>query len=87
MIAIRMKTFYKKTGRRIRFDGKAPVGFDKKKLECFTCHNTGHFARECTSKVTTDEKKKKGPIYQEQEADKKEKNQLGLLTIDDSVVN
>ncbi|GJT07663.1 hypothetical protein Tco_0842125 [Tanacetum coccineum] len=35
MIAIRMKKFYKKTGRRVRVDEKMPVGFDKKKLECF----------------------------------------------------
>ncbi|GJX78193.1 ribonuclease H-like domain-containing protein [Tanacetum coccineum] len=49
MIAIRMKKFYKKTGRRVRVDGKTPVGFDKKKLECFNCHNTGHFAREYAS--------------------------------------
>ncbi|GJY93420.1 putative ribonuclease H-like domain-containing protein [Tanacetum coccineum] len=37
MIAIQMKRFYKKIGRRVRVDGKAPVGFDKKKLECFFC--------------------------------------------------
>ncbi|GJS31509.1 hypothetical protein Tco_0492129 [Tanacetum coccineum] len=41
MIAIRMNKFYKKTGRRVRVDEKTPVGFDKKKLECFNCHNTG----------------------------------------------
>ncbi|GKG22524.1 hypothetical protein Tco_0387827, partial [Tanacetum coccineum] len=35
MIAIRMKKFYKKTGRRVHVDEKTPVGFDKKKLECF----------------------------------------------------
>ncbi|GJR48517.1 hypothetical protein Tco_1316620 [Tanacetum coccineum] len=61
MIAIRMKKFYKKTGRRVRIDGKAPVGFDKKKLECYKCHNT--------------------------ETRKQEQNQIGLLTMDDGVVN
>ncbi|GJU11941.1 ribonuclease H-like domain-containing protein [Tanacetum coccineum] len=87
MIAIRMKKFYKKTGRRVRMDGKAPVGFDKKKIECYKCHNTGHFARKCTSKGTNDGKKKKDSVYQDQKAGKQEKNQIGLLTMDDGVVN
>ncbi|GKE25501.1 ribonuclease H-like domain-containing protein [Tanacetum coccineum] len=56
MIAIRMKKFYKKIRRRVRADRKAPVGFDKEKLECFNCHNTGHFTRECTAKGTHDGK-------------------------------
>ncbi|GJR07394.1 ribonuclease H-like domain-containing protein [Tanacetum coccineum] len=50
--------FYKKTGRRVQIDGNKPVGFDKKKLECFKCHNTSHFARECPSKGTNDGKKR-----------------------------
>ncbi|GKB63904.1 ribonuclease H-like domain-containing protein [Tanacetum coccineum] len=86
MIAIRMKKFYKNTGRRVRIDGNKPVVFDKKKLECFKCHNTGHFARECPSKGTNDGKKRDS-FYQDQGAGKKEKNQNCLLTMDDGVVN
>ncbi|GJR49531.1 ribonuclease H-like domain-containing protein [Tanacetum coccineum] len=86
MIAIRMKKFYKKTGRRVQIDGNKPVGFDKKKLECFKCHNTGHFARECPSKGINDEKKRDS-FYQDQRAGKKEQNQNCLLTMDDGVVN
>ncbi|GJY76668.1 hypothetical protein Tco_0481784 [Tanacetum coccineum] len=50
MISIRLKKFYKKTGRRLQFDAKEPVGFDKTKVEYFNCHNTWYFARECRSK-------------------------------------
>ncbi|GJU17214.1 ribonuclease H-like domain-containing protein [Tanacetum coccineum] len=45
-----LKKFYKKTCRRLQFDAKEPVGFDKTKVECFNFHNTWHFARECRSK-------------------------------------
>ncbi|GJS23729.1 retrovirus-related pol polyprotein from transposon TNT 1-94 [Tanacetum coccineum] len=86
MIAIQMKKFYKKTRRRVRIDGNKPVGFEKKKLECFKCHNTGHFARECTSNGTNDGKKRDS-FYQDQGARKKEQNQNCLLTMDDGVVN
>ncbi|GKC13660.1 ribonuclease H-like domain-containing protein, partial [Tanacetum coccineum] len=50
MISMRIKKFYKKTGRKLQFDAKEPVGFDKTKVECYNCHKTGHFARECRTK-------------------------------------
>ncbi|GJX10427.1 ribonuclease H-like domain-containing protein [Tanacetum coccineum] len=50
MISMRIKKFCKKTGRKLQFDAKEPVGFDKTKVECYNCHKTGHFARECRTK-------------------------------------
>ncbi|GJT72357.1 putative ribonuclease H-like domain-containing protein [Tanacetum coccineum] len=42
---------------------------------------------ECTTKGTHDGKKKRDSFYQHQEAGKQEKNQMGLLTMDDGIVN
>ncbi|GKE68954.1 ribonuclease H-like domain-containing protein, partial [Tanacetum coccineum] len=47
MLSMRVKRFYKKTGRKLIFNGKEPVGFDKTKVECFNCHRRGHFSKEC----------------------------------------
>ncbi|GKE04093.1 hypothetical protein Tco_1396111 [Tanacetum coccineum] len=47
MISMRMKKFYNKTGRKLQFDAKEPVGFDKTKVECYNCHKARNFAREC----------------------------------------
>ncbi|GKD36963.1 ribonuclease H-like domain-containing protein [Tanacetum coccineum] len=58
MISMRMKKFYKKTGRKLQFDAKEPVGFDKTKVECYNCHKTGHFARECRTKGNQDSRKR-----------------------------
>ncbi|GJU47981.1 putative ribonuclease H-like domain-containing protein [Tanacetum coccineum] len=41
---------------------------------------------ECTAKGTHDGKKKRDSFYQHQEAGKQEKNQMGLLTIDDWII-
>nr|GEV74666.1 ribonuclease H-like domain-containing protein [Tanacetum cinerariifolium] len=49
MLSMRVKRFYKKTRRKLEFNRKEPVGFDKTKVECFTCHRRGHFARDCRS--------------------------------------
>ncbi|GJW34720.1 ribonuclease H-like domain-containing protein [Tanacetum coccineum] len=58
MISMRLKKFYKKIGRKLHFDEKEPVGFDKTKVECYNCHKTGHFARECRSKGNQDARRK-----------------------------
>ncbi|GJZ23559.1 ribonuclease H-like domain-containing protein [Tanacetum coccineum] len=58
MISMRMKKFYKKKGRKLQFDAKEPVGFDKTKVECYNCHKTWHFARECRSKRNQDSRRR-----------------------------
>ncbi|GKA36237.1 hypothetical protein Tco_0722728 [Tanacetum coccineum] len=58
VISIRLKKFYKKTRRRLQFDAKEPVGFDKTKIEFFNCHNTGKFAREHRSKGNQESKRR-----------------------------
>ncbi|GJX52276.1 ribonuclease H-like domain-containing protein [Tanacetum coccineum] len=58
MISMRLKKFHKKTGRKIQFDAKELVGFDKTKVECYNCHKTGHFDRECKSKGNQDSRRR-----------------------------
>ncbi|GKA27493.1 ribonuclease H-like domain-containing protein [Tanacetum coccineum] len=58
MISMRMKKFYKKTGRKLQFDAKEPVGFDKTKVECYNCHKTCHFARNCRIKGNQDNRRR-----------------------------
>ncbi|GJZ95766.1 ribonuclease H-like domain-containing protein [Tanacetum coccineum] len=54
IISMRMKKFYKKIGRKLQCDAKEPVGFDKTKVECYSCHKIGHFAKECRTKGNQD---------------------------------
>ncbi|GKB43499.1 hypothetical protein Tco_0888441 [Tanacetum coccineum] len=47
MLSMRVKRFYKKTGRKLIFNDKEPVGFDKTKVDCFNYHRRDHFAKKC----------------------------------------
>ncbi|GJW51268.1 ribonuclease H-like domain-containing protein [Tanacetum coccineum] len=58
MISMRMKKFYKKTRRKLQFDARELVGFDKTKVECYNCHKTGHFTREYRSKGNQDSRRR-----------------------------
>nr|GFD51484.1 ribonuclease H-like domain-containing protein [Tanacetum cinerariifolium] len=47
MLSMRVKIFYKKTRRKLEFNGIEAVGFDKNKVECFNCHRRANFSRDC----------------------------------------
>ncbi|GJS32639.1 hypothetical protein Tco_0531021 [Tanacetum coccineum] len=59
VLLMKMKKFYKKTGRRVLVDGKTPVGFDKKKLRMFQLSQHWSFAKECSQMGTHDGKKRR----------------------------
>ncbi|GJX75535.1 ribonuclease H-like domain-containing protein [Tanacetum coccineum] len=89
MIFMRLKKFYKKTRRKLHFDAKEPVGFDKTKVECYNCHKTGHFARECRSKGSQDAKRKDAGSYGYKVKDNgrrsgKNEESNALVTLDDT---
>nr|GEU66803.1 hypothetical protein [Tanacetum cinerariifolium] len=58
MISMRIKKFHKRTGRKLQFDTKDAVGFDKTKVECFNCHKMWHFARDYRAKGNQDSRRR-----------------------------
>nr|GEV13323.1 ribonuclease H-like domain-containing protein [Tanacetum cinerariifolium] len=58
MISMRIKKFHKRTGRKLQFDTKHPVDFDKTKVERFNCHKMGNFARDCRAKGNQDSRRR-----------------------------
>nr|GEY87821.1 putative ribonuclease H-like domain-containing protein [Tanacetum cinerariifolium] len=45
LLSMGANRYWKKTGKKIYIQGTDVAGFDKSKVECFNCHNMGHFAR------------------------------------------
>ncbi|GJV54486.1 ribonuclease H-like domain-containing protein [Tanacetum coccineum] len=82
MISMRIKKFYKKTGRKLQFDAKEPVGFDKTKVECYNCHKTGHFARECRTKEDNRRRDGWNPGNKDGSRTGKKEESKALVTVD-----
>nr|GEZ98827.1 ribonuclease H-like domain-containing protein [Tanacetum cinerariifolium] len=55
MISMRIKKFQKRTGRKLQFDTKDLVGFNKTKVKC---HKIGHFAKDFRAKGNQDSKRR-----------------------------
>ncbi|GKD22988.1 hypothetical protein Tco_1224691, partial [Tanacetum coccineum] len=46
LLSIKARKFYQRTGKKIIINGSDTAGYDWKKVECFSYHKLGHFARE-----------------------------------------
>nr|GEW06675.1 copia protein [Tanacetum cinerariifolium] len=87
MISTRLKSIYKKTRIKLHFNAKEPIGFNKRKVECFNCHNTGHFAREYRSKGNQDSRRRDAGNTRYKERDNrkrpvKQDEHKSMVTID-----
>nr|GEU56697.1 putative ribonuclease H-like domain-containing protein [Tanacetum cinerariifolium] len=53
MLTMRARRFLQRTGRNLRANRPTSLGFDMSKMECYSCHKKGHFAREYRSSKDT----------------------------------
>nr|GEX31273.1 hypothetical protein [Tanacetum cinerariifolium] len=58
MLTMRARKFLKKIGRKLSVNGNETISFDNFKVECYNCHKSGRFARECRALRNQDNKNK-----------------------------
>nr|GEV38652.1 hypothetical protein [Tanacetum cinerariifolium] len=49
LLCIRARRYFQKTGKKITINDSNTARYDKTNVECFNCHNMGHFEMECKS--------------------------------------
>ncbi|GJV72683.1 ribonuclease H-like domain-containing protein [Tanacetum coccineum] len=64
-----------------------PVGFDKTKVECYNCHKTGHFARECRTKEDNRRRDGWNPGNKDGSRTGKKEESKALVTVDGESVD
>ncbi|GJX90064.1 ribonuclease H-like domain-containing protein [Tanacetum coccineum] len=58
MLTMRARRFLKNTIRKLTVNTNENISFDKSKVECYNCHKTRHFAKECRAPRNQDYKNK-----------------------------
>ncbi|GJT09593.1 hypothetical protein Tco_0856635 [Tanacetum coccineum] len=58
MLTMRARRFLKNIGRKLTVNGNETISFDKSKVECYNCHKSRYFARECRAPRNKDNKNK-----------------------------
>nr|GEV50912.1 hypothetical protein [Tanacetum cinerariifolium] len=49
LLSVRARRYFQQTGKKITISGSDTAGYDKTKVEYFSCHKMRHFARKCRS--------------------------------------
>nr|GEU35142.1 xylulose kinase-1 [Tanacetum cinerariifolium] len=80
MLSVRVHKFEQKAKRKIDFDKKESIRFNKQKVRCYKCQQRGHFARECRAKEGND--KQRYSSFKIKEIGKKEEDSKALINVD-----